>query len=285
MNEYQERSKSPTKLSTTPSRGASSSRSREASPLRSRQDISIRDIPLNAPTQKQSNPIQNELDKKEQRKQFLKDYPLAAKMVKNIKIGENDKKSLETLTKEFINSGFVYTMAPTNPDTFLKGTKKEGDCSTLAKAYIKVAKEYLGIDNVKLGYKKGDFFVPHGGKVLDTNQATGNVDNGKHWVFANHYWVESPIGNIDLLFLGQVVNQSQWINKTNEGKEDEIEYRIFGDYKVYDADFMAVNLAKKYATDLDEAKQGKEAAEAAMKSKLKQDSKKQKSKPGCCLLM
>ena len=206
-------------------------------------------------------------------------------MVKNIKIGENDKKSLETLKKEFINSGFVYTMAPTNPDTFLKGTKKDGDCSTLARAYIKVAKEYLGIDNVKLGYKKGDFFVPHGGKVLDTNQATGNVDNGKHWVFTNHYWVESPIGNIDLLFLGQEVNQSQWINKTNEGKENEIEYRIFGDYKVYDADFMAVNLAKKYATDLDEAKQGNEAAETAMKFKLKQDSKKQKSKPGCCLLM
>lgn len=149
-------------------------------------------------------PMENELDKNAQREKFLKDYPLAAKMLKNIKIGENHKETLEALKKEFMNSGFVYTMTSTHPDNFLKGTK-EGDCSTLAKAYVKIAKEYLGIENVKIGSKKGDFFFPNGGKVLDTNNATGNVDNGTHWVFTNHYWVESPFSTIDLLFLGNPV--------------------------------------------------------------------------------
>jgi hypothetical protein len=213
--------------------------------------------------QEESEPDRTEIEKKAQREKFLKDYPAAAKMLKDIKIGENDNKSLETLKKEFMKSGFTYSMAPTNPDKFLSGAK-EGDCSTLARAYVKIAKEYLGIESVKIGYKSGDFFVPSGGKVLDQNQATGNVDNGKHWVFTNHYWVESPIGTIDLLFLGQEVNQSQWIDKTGEGNEDGIDYRTFGEYKVYDSNFMSANLADKYATNRDEAETGKKKAEAAL---------------------
>ncbi|MEH2247658.1 hypothetical protein [Nostoc sp.] len=203
------------------------------------------------------------------RKKFLEDYPLAAKMLKNIDIGENEKKNLETLKKEFMNSGFVYTMNATHEDRFLNNTKKEGDCSTLARAYVKIAKEYLGIDNVKIGCKSGDFFVPNGGKVLDMNNTTGNVDNGKHWVFTKHYWVESPIGNIDLLFLGQEANKSQWIDKTGKDKEHEIDYDIFGDYRVYEANVMG-KIAERYATDLNEAKKGKKAEAAAMMAVLKQ---------------
>ena len=271
MKKFQEKLKSLTKPPTIPSRGATSSSSREACPPSSMPSIPFGNIPLNAPTQEESKPIQNELDKNAQREKFLKDYPKAAKMLENIKIGENNK-NLETLKQEFIKSGFVYSMAPTSPDDFLKGTKQDGDCSTLAKAYVKIANEYLGIENVKVDSKREDFFVPNGGKVLDMNKATGNVDKGKHWVFTNHYWVESPIGTIDLLFLGQEVNQSQWIDKTGEGKQGEVEYRIFKDHKVYESNYMT--LADRYATDLDEAQKGSkeaaEAAEAAMRVKPKQ---------------
>jgi hypothetical protein len=281
VNEYQENRKSQTKLRITPSGGASSSSSKKVSSPTPTQSNSKGKAPLNAPTQEESQPMENELDKDAQREKFLKDYPQATKMLKNIKIGEDDNKNLEILKQEFMNSGFIYTMTATHPDNFLKGTKKEGDCSTLAKAYVKIAQEYLSIKSVKIGSKSGDFFVPHGGKVLDVNNATGNVDNGEHWVFTNHYWVESPIGNIDLLFLGQEVNQSQWIDKTEEGNEDAINYRIFGDYKVYDANFMAKTLADKYATNLDAAQQGKEAAEAALKVKPKRSS----NLLNCCQVM
>jgi hypothetical protein len=223
----------------------------------------LSNVSLYPPLQEESGPDQTELEKKARREKFLKDYPAAATMLKNIKIGESDTKSLKTLKDEFMKSGFIYSMTPTSPDKFLNGTK-DGDCSTLAKTYVKIAKEYLGIENVKIGSKLGDFFVPNGGKVLDQNQATGNVDNGKHWVFTNHYWVESPIGNIDLLFLGQELDTSKWIDKTGEGDDDGIGYRAFGDYKVYDSNYMAATLADKYATSLGEAKEGKEKAEKAV---------------------
>lgn len=216
---------------------------------------------LNSPEQQQS-------PQDTQRKKFLETYSLAAQMLKNIKISENDKENLENLKKEFMNSGFVYTMTATNPEKFLQGAK-EGDCSTLARAYVKIAQEYFGIKDVKTCSKSGDFFVPNGGEVLDMNKATGNVDNGKHWVFTNHYWVESPIGTIDLLFLGREVNQSQWIDKTGEDKEDGIDYRSFKDYKVYEANYMSQTLGDKYATDLNGAQKGKKAADEKMKALFK----------------
>jgi hypothetical protein len=267
MNEYQEKPKSQANPQIqsliTNTRSASSSNPVEEYSPKPMHGMSLSKIPLNAPTQEEADRDRKELDRNAQRDKFLKDYPEAAKMLKSIKIGENDKESLETLKKEFMKSGFTYSMAPKSPDKFLSGAK-EGDCSTLAKAYVKIAKEYLGIENVKIGYKSGDFFVPNGGKVLDQNNATGNVDNGQHWVFTNHYWVQSPIGTIDLLFLGQEVNQSKWIDKTGEGNEDGIEYRTFGDYKVYDSNFMSANLEDKYATNIDEAEMGKKKAEAAL---------------------
>jgi hypothetical protein len=208
---------------------------------------------------------QQQSQQEDRRKKFLETYPIAAQILKNIKISENDKENLENLRNAFIHSGFIYTMTTTNPENFLKGAT-EGDCKTLAEAYVKIAKEYFDILDVKIGSKSKDFFVPGGGKVLDLNNATGNVDNGKHWVFTNHYWVESPIGTIDLLFLGQEVNRSQWIDQTGKDQEDGIEYRIFGDYKVYQANFMAATLADKYATDIEEAKKGKKAADDKVKA-------------------
>lgn len=285
MNEQQEQSKSKRKLPTTPSRGASSSRSGDEYSPNLIQGNSLGNIPVNAPAPKEPKPIENELDKKaQQRETFLEKYPYAAEMLKNIDIDESDKENLEALKREFMESGFVYTMNATSADKFLNGTKKEGDCSTLANAYVKIAQEYLGIESVKVTSKSGDFFVPNGGSVLDMNNATGNVDNGRHWVFTNHYWVESPIGTIDLLFLGQKVNPGEWINKTGEGKENEIEYRIFKNYKVYDANYMAQTLADKYATDLNEAQKGKVSAEA-LKPGRRVEPKRSPNLLNCCNLM
>lgn len=190
--------------------------------------------------------------------EFCEKYTYAAKMVSEIDQHNyaSHKEILKALKEQFIKSQFQYTMRSTSPDAFLNG-KMDGDCSTLAKAYIKIAEEYYGIKGVKLGYKDNDFFVPDGGKVLGAKE-TGNVDNGKAWVFTNHYWIESEIGAIDLLFLGKAVDQNQWVNKTSEGELDGIEYREFGDHTVYTANYMS--LGNRYATDLEKAKAGMEAA-------------------------
>lgn len=200
----------------------------------------------------------------EQSKKFLNDYPLAAKMVKGIAKKDNND-HLAVLMRRFMESDFVYDMTPTTPDDFLKGTKKNGDCSTLARAYVKIAQEYFGHEDVKVCSKIGDFFVPEGGKVLDANGATGNVDNGQHWVFTSHYWVNTPIGTIDLLFLGQEVDQNKWVDKTEDGKlSDELEYRKFGSNTVYVANYMASTLAEKYSTNKEIALEGRQQAEDAI---------------------
>ncbi len=246
------------------------------------------DTSLNAPRQGQSKSIENQPDKNAQREKFCKDYPKAVEMLKSIKIGDDDTKNLRALIEIFMGSGFVYTMTAKSAETFLKGNK-EGDCSTLARAYEKIAKEYLGIEDVKTVSKNEEFFVPNGGRVLDANQAKGNVDNGQHWVFTNHYWVESPIGDIDLLFLGQAVNKSQWIEKTGEGVDEGIEYRQFGDYRVYESNQMGETLAGRYATNRDEAREGKAAQEAAEAAFIEANNgAKTKRSPNvlnCCTVM
>lgn len=207
-----------------------------------------------------------ETSEEQQKERFLKDYPLAAEMVENITKKDNNGHLVE-LKERFMNSGFIYDMTPTTPEDFLKGNKKNGDCSTLAKAYVKIAQEYFGHQDVKTSFKMGDFFVPGGGKVLDENGATGNVDKGNHWVFTSHYWVKTPRGTIDLLFLGQEVDQKNWVDKTGEGKIDGEEYRTFGERTVYQANYMASTLADKYSTDKRKAFTGRKQAEAEMEKR------------------
>jgi hypothetical protein len=197
---------------------------------------------------------------------FLEKYPKTVDLLQNINLDGNDGECLKQLKENFANSKFEYTMAMTNVEAFLSG-KRDGDCKTLATTFQKIAHECLGIKSVKVGYKGKDFFIPNGGKVLDTKGLTGNVDNGKHWAFTNHYWVESSIGNIDLLFLGQEVDQNKWIDQTDEGKEGEIEYRTFGKHKVYMSNFDTIT--NRYATDLDAAKSGQKEAWDAIKSRTK----------------
>ncbi|WP_110988610.1 hypothetical protein [Acaryochloris thomasi] len=208
-----------------------------------------------------------EPDTSAEREKFLQDYPVAAKMVEQI--NETDpQKSLQALKEAFLKSGFTYSMAATAPEAFLKG-RKDGDCSTLARAYVKIAHEYFGIENLEVCSKTKDFFVPGGGKVLDQNNATGNVDGGKHWVFTSHYWVDSPIGSIDLLFLGKAANESAWIDQTDEGGVDEIGYREFGKYRVYEAKYTGSSIADRYATDLAAAKEGQESSKADLEAMSK----------------
>jgi hypothetical protein len=124
MNEYQEKSKFQIQSQSKFPRSASSSNPLETHSPKPICDISFGNIPLNAPTQERSELDRKELDRNAQRDKFLKDYPEAAKMLKSIKTDENDKESLETLKKEFMKSGFTYTMAINNPDAFLRGKKK-----------------------------------------------------------------------------------------------------------------------------------------------------------------
>lgn len=196
---------------------------------------------------------------------FLEKYPNTTDLLNGINLDEKDGECLKKLKENFVNSKFEYTMATTNVEAFLSG-KRDGDCKTLAETFKKIAHECLGIKSVKLGYKGKDFFIPNGGKVLDSKGLTGNVDNGKHWVFTNHYWVESPIGNIDLLFLGKEVSESKWIDKTGEGKEGEIEYRTFDKYKVYMSNYDT--LMNRYATNFEVAQMGQEAASASIAAKI-----------------
>jgi hypothetical protein len=160
-------------------------------------------------------------------------------------------------------------MASTSPTEFLNG-KKHGDCSTLAKSFVIIAKEYFGISGIDTN-SKGSFGVAGGGLVLDVNGATGNVNDGvndgAHWAFTSHTWVVGPDRDRDMLFRGANVNPGAWIDAGDEGEEDGISYREFaglGGGRVYTYRSVTSTLGNRYTINLQVAKGAVEEDQQAM---------------------
>ncbi|WP_254923766.1 DUF4157 domain-containing protein [Pseudanabaena sp. SR411] len=219
----------------------------------------------------------------QERQAFLDTYSMAATLVNGIDVNGTETQVLDQLVQNYINrSGFAYDMTPTSPTEFLNG-KKFGDCSTLSKSFVIIAKEYFGISGIDTS-SKGSFGVAGGGLVLDVNGATGNVNDGvndgAHWAFTSHTWVVGPDRDRDILFRGATVNPSVWIDAGSEGEEDGIPYREFaglGGGRVYTYRNVTSTLGNRYTIDLQTAKGAVEEDKQEM-LKLYNPNKKKK---GC----
>ncbi len=76
----------------------------------------------------------------------------------------------------------------------------EGDCATLRNEFVAIANECFGIKLTKGSVSGKNILVRGGGKIVDSEGKTGNVDNGKHWFFGSHSWAEWEGRPIDVLF-------------------------------------------------------------------------------------
>jgi hypothetical protein len=79
-----------------------------------------------------------------------------------------------------------------NLDT-LGNQRPHGDCATLTSMFLNVATNDLHIAKLKKVDWEPDqekIFVPGGGRIVDPDRGTGNMDNGRHWMFKDHHWVE-----------------------------------------------------------------------------------------------
>jgi hypothetical protein len=195
-----------------------------------------------------------------EREIFLQTYPAAKSLVSGINPDGTETEILNALANNFsTKSGFTYTMTQVSPEAFLKGTA-QGDCNTLSRSFVIIATDYFGIGGIGIGSKGKEFGVPGPHLVIDSAGSTGNVDNGGHWAFTSHTWVVGPDKDRDILFRGADLDQSNWIDKTGDGVQDGIPYRLFetlGGGRVYDNKLFGP-LATRYTTSLETA-QGSQA--------------------------
>jgi hypothetical protein len=73
-----------------------------------------------------------------------------------------------------------------------------GDCRTLCTEFVDVAQNCFGIA-ATVNHAGNDVFVAGGGPIIG-DARTGNVSNGAHWYFTEHYVVNSGGTRYDVLF-------------------------------------------------------------------------------------
>jgi hypothetical protein len=83
-----------------------------------------------------------------------------------------------------------------------------GDCVTLVREFIQIAREVFGIP-MNMKSDKGGFLISGGHRIVHKDDVTGNIDDGKSWYFEEHTWAEWEGKPIDVLFgqLGIVSHQ------------------------------------------------------------------------------
>ena len=125
-------------------------------------------------------------------------------LTQNIRPGMSDDDKLSVLMYNMKKVGFQYRGAG-NVDELLAGRSKTADCGALARLFVKVGTENLKIKGLSTTFEPKDtermVFVKGGSPIIDPTRGNGNVDNAKHWAFANHVWAKQKGGKVyDPLF-------------------------------------------------------------------------------------
>jgi hypothetical protein len=171
---------------------------------------------------------------------FLEKYPSAGIFLKGITDPDKEASSnlahlIETVVSNIINSGFMATGQRTRYTDVLKDGKLEGDCGTLHDVFLEIM-EGLNIKDaqgIKSHTRYRCLVTKLYARVLGAK--TPNVDNGM-WCFEEHYWIEVPGRQIDLLF-GGVDPKSLGLEEVKEiGEEDGCPYFQFETVRIYHAD-------------------------------------------------
>ena len=140
----------------------------------------------------------------------------------------------------------------------------EGDCQTLSEMFVARAVA-AGIPESDIKTKSmkessgSAYFVKGGGAVLDSKGKTGNVDNGRHWRFVSHTWVEHKGTPIDVLFkqFGVKSAKKYSVDRDDVGEVDGLTIYPTSLQKAGDNNKYTTNAADALtSSDLDAATKG-----------------------------
>lgn len=183
--------------------------------------------------------------------------------------------------------GFTYTMGAKNWEQVLNGG--EGDCNTLSHAAIETCAAFFGKGTAVLKGKGMPYFVAGGGVVIDGQ--TGNVD-GEHWRFEGHYWIIADGTTYDLLFRGNEVDNTNWVEEDTEFRPSKDEryknyanVEKYGDYIIYLRNTDGP-LSSRYTTDPELAmtKDFNEKFSLEVRQEVAEQKFKKQVKTKCCTL-
>jgi hypothetical protein len=125
---------------------------------------------------------------------FAKEHPDHAHLVEGFGKGMNEADIVGRLLENFFKrSDFDYDFSDREP------FKHRGDCATLVREFVTLAKAIFGIP-MEIKDDEGGFFISGGAKIIHKNHVTGNVDSGKHFYFETHTWAVWRGRPIDVLF-------------------------------------------------------------------------------------
>ncbi len=146
-----------------------------------------------------------------------------------------EDKILDRIMHNFANIGFEYTMIHVSHTELLDKGRRQGDCRTLAEAFVQIAND-IGFDDVKLGSAVNIDFVAPGKPCIDKNKKP-NANRGRHWAFQNHYWGVDGNRNVyDILFTAREVdeNEMKWMHKQSPiDPSTGLKYETYGGKRFY----------------------------------------------------
>jgi len=127
---------------------------------------------------------------------------------------------IEMLFRKFQRFDFTYSMNASGYDAVVKN--KRGDCKGLCNLFQVIAAKEFGIAVVV--DSNAFTYLTMGEQTIDPS-ASGNCDDGMHWFFQNHFWVNYNGTQYDLLFGKKRNPAAAWMIKFKSvaGKEGEHE--------------------------------------------------------------
>jgi hypothetical protein len=137
--------------------------------------------------------------------------------------GKPDAAVLDDLLEAFGKIGFDYNMSNTETKRFLAGDTLSGDCQTLVRSFVEVARG-LGFDDAQVIPHKEPFGIFTGGTRTTIDGKTGNCDGGTKWVFDDHYWAVAGGVEYDVLFGTKGINKSGWVKQNVDSAKQSAPY-------------------------------------------------------------
>jgi hypothetical protein len=158
---------------------------------------------LMSPPQPANDVLQRRPGDQEKIETYLKKFPERA----NLLTGFDDAMSETDIVGQLIENFFKRRDFTYN-FTSSASWGNAGDCTTLAREFIELARDVFGIP-MSMKSDTGGFLIPGGRRIVNKDDQLGNIDEGKFWYFAEHTWVEWAGKQIDVLFgqLGVVSHQ------------------------------------------------------------------------------
>ncbi|GAB4201616.1 MAG: hypothetical protein OHK0022_23810 [Roseiflexaceae bacterium] len=137
---------------------------------------------------------------------YISMNPRLKLFVAGVDTTESSMKAVKKIVTNIIdNDLFHYTGNYTSQLNFMSGSSNGGDCRTLSESIYTIMTNVLQMGGVNVQSKLIPFRANHQKPTLDGTAA----NQGDHWEFDNHYWLDVGGTHYDVLFNANL-DQSRW---------------------------------------------------------------------------